>query len=359
MVLKVQVEVPRTISKPALDRRLAKGWFRSGSVLFRAPLLHVDQELRELVHLRVRLESPPNSKSRRRLLKRNRERFRTVIGPARIDDERRRLYRLTLPRFVGFVVTDLEQVALGALPGVFDTREVRVYDGDKLVALSYFDLGHRSAASILGLHDPAYKKHGLGIYTMLEEMAFAREQGARWYYPGYTVPGVSGFDYKHRLGHVQYFDGDARWRRRAQPPVESDAVEYANDRMRALEAAIAGQGLDYERKIYPAFWLGRLPEADAPYLRAMWHVRCGPTADDGAFMVAEYVTDDDVFVVSRVAPITLMDLFDQMEPNPELQALCESRLLAYRNTVSIDQRAADAAFALAAGVYSGAHDAEA
>ena len=44
-----------------------------------------------------------------------------------------------------------DYLSAGFAGTVFDTREVCVYDGDRLIAVSYFDLGEQSMASLLGL----------------------------------------------------------------------------------------------------------------------------------------------------------------------------------------------------------------
>ena len=76
----------------------------------------------------------------------------------------------------------------------------------QLIAYSYFDLGSNSAASIIGIYDPKLATFSLGYYTMLLEMQYCIEQGIRYYYPGYLVPGYDRFDYKLRLGPMQYYE---------------------------------------------------------------------------------------------------------------------------------------------------------
>lgn len=94
--------------------------------------------------------------------------------------------------------------------------------------MSYFDVGRESLASLLGLYDPAYARFGLGIYTMLEEIEFARARELRFFYPGYVVPGLRSFEYKLELGPVQVLGEDGGWSARAvsaqSAPPESNAI---------------------------------------------------------------------------------------------------------------------------------------
>ena len=84
--------------------------------------------------------------------------------------------------------------------------EFLAWDGEQLVAASYFDLGENSIASILGIYHPNYAQYSLGYFTMLMEVAYGLEHGYRYFYPGYIVPGYSRFDYKLRVGPMEYFD---------------------------------------------------------------------------------------------------------------------------------------------------------
>ena len=323
----LEVELPTHLSPVELDRKLARGFFRSGPILFRADFLHPDEVLRELVHLRVRLDVESQSKSRARLLRRNRARFRTTIRDARVDDERNRLYRQTRERFLGFVASELDVIVLGEYPGVFDTREVCVWDGDHLAAVGYFDMGRRAVASILGLHDPAYARHSLGIYTMLEEMEFAREQGARWYYPGYVIPGLPGFDYKLRLGPVQFLDGQGQWRERLQAPKATPAADYAVSRLSAMEAALEARRIPTQRRLYPAFWLGHVRISGLPFARGMWHLRCSDIR--GRRFVVEHLPHEDSFIAAEVRTVPDLDAFELFEANPAMEVHCERSALTY------------------------------
>lgn len=329
--MSLEVELPTQLSPVELDRKLARGFFRSGPILFRASFLHPDEVLRELVHLRVKIDVETRSRSRARLLRRNRTRFRTTIRPAQVDDEHRRLYRQTRERFMGFVASELDVVAVGEYPKVFDTREVCVWDGDHLVAVSYFDIGKRAVASILGLHDPAYARHSLGIYTMLEEMAFARERGARWYYPGYVIPGLPGFDYKLRLGPTQFMDGRGRWRERVRPPTTTRAADYASECMNTMQAALSAQKIPTERRIYPAFWLGHVRASRQRFARGMWHLRCSDVR--GRRFVVEHLPHEDSFIAAEVRAVQGLDAFELFEPNPAIEVHCECVALTYINLI--------------------------
>lgn len=326
--MQIQADIPEFVSGPALDERLARGWWRTGSLMLRTSLLHLGREMHEVVHIRSCIEAPRRSRSARRLLRRNRARFRVEIGPAVVDDARRALYRLTRPRFLGPVMDELGDLALPERRDAFDTREVAVYDGERLVAVSYFDAAERSIAAILGLYDPAYARDSLGRFTMLEEIEWARANECRYYYPGYVVPGVSAFDYKLSLDALEFLGPDGRWRPLLGAPRPSRRVDRLERRLDAVCAGLVERGQAARKIIYPAFWLGRWPRANRPFLAGQRHLQCTPGIDsDGRVLVIDHLTDHDAFVVGWARWMPDVDTFEGYEIDPELAAACEHGIL--------------------------------
>ena len=305
-----EVEIPDAISAATLDRRMAEGWFRTGPVFFRADMICLEESIQGLVHVRLPLTDDAPSRSRRRLLRRNRERFRVEVGPAQVDSARRHLYEATKPRFMSFVSSDVEPLVLGDGREVFDTRECAVYDADRLVAVSYFDVGAESVASQLALHDPEYARDSLGFYTLLEEIEYSREIGARFFYPGYVIPGIPSFDYKLRIGAVQYLEG-SRWRRRAEAPRRVPGADRYARRIRALERALTREGVEFQARFYPAFWIGYLRWTDSvPFLCGMIHLRLRTADERGGLLLIEYSPDEAEFLLCRARVAEEIDVME-------------------------------------------------
>lgn len=328
-----EIDAPEEISPGSYDRRLARGWFRTGSFLARASILCIEDTLREVVHIRLPLARHRPSKSRRRLIRRNRGRFRCEIGPARVDAARCDLYEQMKPRFVSPIARDLEPLVFGLEPRIFDTRECAVYDADELVAVSYFDVGRASFASMLGLHAPEYARFGLGIYTMLEEIDAARASGARFYYPGFIVPGLAGFDYKLSLGEVQFLGTDGRWRRRARVPKDSPGAARLLEGLAAAERALHCVGVAGVIRLYQGFGLGYVDELEGAYLRGPAHVQLVPTGTRDDLLIVEFEPTDARYSLIRAEPDPTIDLLEEFDPflsppNSETQALRLLEVLA-------------------------------
>ena len=82
------------------------------------------------------------------------------------------------------------------MPTIYNTHEINLFDGEKLIAVGYFDIGTRSAAGISSFYDPSYKKYSLGKYLIYLKMEYCQKMGFEYFYPGYFVPGYKAFDYK-------------------------------------------------------------------------------------------------------------------------------------------------------------------
>ena len=245
------------LSAEELDDYLAQGWFRIGQTLMTCRVVLFDGALRTALWTRLPLQGHRFRKSSRKLLSRNRRRFRVVVqsGPV-IDEAHEDLYQRyrniargeRSPSLDDFLYGDSEPRDL------FDTREIQLWDGDRLAAFSWFDLGREGAQSLMGVYDPDYAPHSLGFTTMLLEVEHAIEQGLRFFYPGYVLPGEPAMDYKLRVGEVEFHDPDAgRWR----PWTDVEAHDLAEVRLRralrSAAAAMAQLGVRVVLRMYPMF----------------------------------------------------------------------------------------------------------
>ena len=170
--------------------------------------------LTEVIPLRIPLESFEPSKSQRRNQRRNEAAgFRVVIRPTEITAEKQRLFQEHKDKFVDNVpdsIFDFLSTEPDCVP--CPAGELSVYDEGRLIAASFYDLGKESLSTIYGMYDLAYQKHGLGIYTMLMEIAYARKLGKRYYYHGYCYGCPSFYDYKKTFQGVQAYDWSGQWK---------------------------------------------------------------------------------------------------------------------------------------------------
>ncbi|WP_395715489.1 GNAT family N-acetyltransferase [Prosthecobacter sp.] len=190
-----------------MDRLWAAGWRHFGRYFFRystQPGEHGDEQT--ITPLRIDLSACVFTKSQRRVLRKNTD-LRWEVIPALLDDDMRAMFQRHKQRFTHNIPDALENF-LGEDPasGPCECRMMRVFEGERLLAASFFDVGQQAASSIYGIFDPAEHKRSLGIFTLLLEIQHCREAGLRWLYPGYATHEPSAYDYKKQFRGTEMLD---------------------------------------------------------------------------------------------------------------------------------------------------------
>ncbi|MEK7257049.1 MAG: arginine-tRNA-protein transferase, partial [Bacteroidota bacterium] len=149
-----QKHFPTFISGEELDKYLERGWFRMGQAVFTCHFLFFEENLYSPIWMRLPLEGYVFRKNLRRVLAKNERRFRTFIRPANLDQEKEELFERYRLHFKGRLDPNLKiNMFDNSETNIFSSYEIAVYDGEKLVAFSFFDVGKSSIASIKGVYD--------------------------------------------------------------------------------------------------------------------------------------------------------------------------------------------------------------
>lgn len=188
-----------SVSRSRMDELWAEGWRHFGPKFFRYSLMWQGDEWKRVLNLRVSLQDWKPSKSQRRTLRRN-EDLEIEFAPAEPGAEEEALFQAHKQRFRDNVPDALSDF-LGPEPnGVpIPCLQLSVRKEGKLLAASYLDLGQRSCSSIYGIFDLGESARRLGIFTLLQEMKYAREIGLDYYYLGYVCVEPSPYDYKKEI----------------------------------------------------------------------------------------------------------------------------------------------------------------
>lgn len=248
---------PFTLSPASLDWYLSKGWYRMGSNIFTTHFLCFKHQLYSAIWIRVDLQDFAFSKSQRKLLRKNEKLFNLSIGYRKFTQEKEILYSRYANNFDGRLSPSLRD-SLEDYDDecVFNTYEINIRskETNELVGASYFDLGEKAASSILGIYEPTYEQYSLGYYSMLLEIKFCLENGFRYFYPGYIVPGYQRFDYKLRSGPSQYYDLQLDdWVEFDQFVPDQGPVEQQATQLTLLGKELNALGIETELAIYPLF----------------------------------------------------------------------------------------------------------
>lgn len=201
-----------SVDPELFDYYLRRGWRNHGQVFFRYNMAIMDGRMHLVLPLRINVRTWCPSGSQKRILRHN-DCLKSTFNPARIDTERRALFMRHAQRFpVEGRPQQLEDF-LGKRPWTSPCRGVEcvIRDSGKLTAFSYGFVGAESFSSVYAVFDPRSQARSLGIYTMLKEIEWVREQGLIWYYPGYATYHASLYDYKKGFHSLQYYDWEERW----------------------------------------------------------------------------------------------------------------------------------------------------
>lgn len=202
----------RHVSPQQLDWLLASGWRHFGEHFFRYNIGIHENELRLVLPLRVRLAKFEISKSQRRILRKNQD-LRIVFRPIEITAEKENLFERHKQRF-NHAVPDSLYDFLSTEPANVPSEalEVCVYERNKLLAASFFDVGAATVSAVCAMFEPSETSRSLGIFTMLLTIDFASKNGKTFYYPGYAYEGNSFYDYKKRFSALEEFDWRGDWK---------------------------------------------------------------------------------------------------------------------------------------------------
>ena len=311
----VQYYQPYALSPGRLDRYLASGWFRNSTLLFRSRVLCLEGEMLDVVNIRLPLQQYTFPHHLQKLWRRTQRSFTTRIGPARIDKDKNHLYHLHKKKFHGFIYPNLKQFLHSeGLQRVFNTWQVEVFDGEQLIAYSFFDVGQQSISSIIGIYDEKYSRHSLGIYSMLAEVQFALDNNMKYYYPGFIFNKPSPFDYKLRLGEYQTYDWKkGSWVKADKLETESFSGRVILENIHLLEDLLHSNKIRYQKKLYPYFSLGYIDSRIEPFVKApVLILLTAPSPEH--WVVVEYLPDDAVYMLSVMECCSSFDyILDQQE----------------------------------------------
>lgn len=249
---------PEKLDPEELDSYLERGWYRIGQTVMTCRFLLWGGVLRSAIWTRTPLADYRFRKGLRKLMNRNGRRFRLSRGPLVVDAEREALYQRYLTVARGDRAGSLAEFLYGdSERDLFESREIGIWEGDRLVGFSWFDLGRSSIQSLIGVYDPDCADASLGFYSLLLEVRYGIETGRRFHYSGYVLPGEPVMDYKLRVGHMQWLDVQrGAWRPWETFSQESLPTQQLRRALWTARAALLRHGVPAAMRGYPMFEAG-------------------------------------------------------------------------------------------------------
>lgn len=317
-----ELHSPIFIQPEELDAYLEKGWFRMGQMIFTCHILCFNNDVYSTIWLRLDLKDFSFKRRMRKILNKNDRLFSYTIGPPNFEGDRQALYEKHKKRFEGYIPGTLKESLFGLEEdNIYNTHEIAVYDGDQLIAVSYFDIGSGSMASIMGLFDPDYEKYSLGIYTMLKEVEFGLENQISFYYPGYVVPGYGKFDYKLRIGEMDFYDVALEsWRPYDQLTSDHLPSDLIYSKLNKLAEGFEKKGLSYKKLTYPFFDKEFYGDNTEALLQSPLILDCRIVNEEHSFYFVEYSLDAKKYCLYKgrrlfnMIPILVSSFLDRFDP---------------------------------------------
>jgi len=314
----VEMVHPDALSPADLDEYLARGWYRMVQSIFTCRFVMMRGNVYSAMWLRLPLSDYRFKKSLRRRMTRNANKFRIEMGPVALSKEKERLYNVYRKTFPADLSPSLEISLYGGSDRrIFDTHEFRVYDVDRLIACSFFDKGAKGLQSVLGIYDPEYSQHSLGLHTMLLEIQYGVEGQYTYFYPGYVAPGYPTFDYKLRIGDVEAYDTmTGQWVPFSHIDQSDMPDQQLSEGLSKLDHALEQANIPHELKLYPPFRLSGLDERLENFLTQPLFYECFPGHKRGFCLGATYVYETQTFHLDVFLRMHHPNLAEQLgDPN--------------------------------------------
>ncbi|MBZ0157476.1 MAG: arginyltransferase [Alphaproteobacteria bacterium] len=176
------------------DEFLARGYRRLGRIFYR----NVCRDCSSCIPLRLEVGEFCPSRSQKRTLKKNGNIRLEILAAPVLTFEKVELYRKYLRSKHGEVeeaYRDIEHM-LSLYHGSIPVIEMSYYLEDRLVGVGIVDEGENSLSSNYFFYDTDFLPRRPGVFSILSEIALARQRGKRYYYLGFHIEEVGKMSYK-------------------------------------------------------------------------------------------------------------------------------------------------------------------
>lgn len=195
------------VTPEVTDGLLALGYRRSGDFVYRAEC----PQCRECKPTRVDVSKFRYTGSLTRVKKRGDRDLTFQWGRPLVDEHRIWLFNQhRAQRGLGQGSTDIDAESYRAFLAntCCHTKELAIYLGQSLVAVSIVDIGRRSTSAVYTHFDPAAGRYSLGTYALLKQIEWAQQNGRQFVYLGMYVAANPHLNYKARFLPQQRLFGD-------------------------------------------------------------------------------------------------------------------------------------------------------
>ena len=179
---------------------LSKGWRKFGTFFFQP----VCPKCRECIPIRIVTDEFKPSKSQRRNLKRNRD-IEVIPGPLKFSERAFEIYQdHSLQKFSQ--KGNLENFILNFYSPSVPGLQSEFYLNGNLIGVGYLDKGKDCLNSAYFFYDTRFSHLGLGTFSILKEIEYARNLGLKYYCLGYYIKACQRMAYKGNFKPREHYD---------------------------------------------------------------------------------------------------------------------------------------------------------
>jgi arginine-tRNA-protein transferase len=195
------------LSGEELGQLLEKGWRKFGLYFFRP----VCPDCRACIPIRVLVDEFSPSRSQRRILRRNAG-CEVRFGPLRYNDRIYEIYADHSENRFGREDAHPEEFMASFFTRSCPSLQSEYHVDNTLAGVGFIDRSTDALSSVYFIYDTEYEYLGLGTFSVIREIGYARDLGLKYYYLGYYIPECIKMAYKGRFRPFELYDwGKGRW----------------------------------------------------------------------------------------------------------------------------------------------------
>jgi arginine-tRNA-protein transferase len=195
------------LSGEELGRLLEKGWRKFGLYFFRP----ICPACRACIPIRVLVDEFIPSRSQRRILRRNSD-CEVRFGPLQYSDRIYEIYADHSVKRFGRQDTHPEEFMASFFTRSCPSLQSEYHVENSLAGVGFIDRSTDALSSVYFIYDTEYEHLGLGTFSVIREIGYARDLGLKYYYLGYYIPECMKMAYKGRFRPYEFYDwGKGRW----------------------------------------------------------------------------------------------------------------------------------------------------
>lgn len=179
---------------------MQQGFRRSGDDIYRPHCI----ACQACQSLRVLVKDFIPSRSQKRLLKRNQAFCVTV------SEEIKASYYPLYEQYINTIHSDGSmfpaseaQFQSFTQSNITAQRFIEIWHGEQLISVAVTDDIPDGLSAVYTFYHPDYRKHGLGVFSILQQIEIAAQLKRQFLYLGYQIEGCSKMNYKNRYSPHQ------------------------------------------------------------------------------------------------------------------------------------------------------------